>query len=126
MAKETAYDKADKKLQRISKTVGAIVALIAAATGVCTWVSNQFQNVVSAQINELGAEIRASDREQTLVLTRLELLSLMENDPENTVAIVKLARHYFRDLDGDSWMSERYSKFAEEHGLDASFVIGDK
>ena len=123
MAKVSLYDKADKKLQRISKTVGAVVVLVAAATGACTWVSNQFQAVVSAQISEIGTEIRESDREQTLVLTRLELLSLMENDPENTVAIAKLAHYYFHDLGGDSWMSERYSKFAEEHGLDASFVV---
>ena len=125
MVKESAYDKADRKLQRVSKTVGAIVALIAAATGVCTWVSTQFQNAVSAQINDLATEIRESDEDQTTALARLELLGLMEHDPDNTVAIEKLARHYFVDLSGNSWMSERYSKYAREHNLDASFVIGD-
>lgn len=126
MVKESAYDKADKKLQRVSKTIGAIVALIAAATGICTWVSNQFQGAVSAQIDDLATEIRESDEDQTIALARLELLGLMEHDPDNTVAIEKLARHYFIDLSGNSWMSERYSKYAREHNLDASFVIGGK
>ena len=128
MAKETLhakYNKADKKLQKASKTVGAITAIIVAATGVCTWVSHQFQSVVSEQISDLSVEIKNSDEEQTLTLARLELLGLMEHDPENTVAVEKLARRYFTTLKGDSWMSERYSRYAHEHNLDASFVIGD-
>lgn len=126
MAKKKLYDKADKKLQRISKTIGAITAIIVAVTGACTWVSNQFRNAVSAQINGLSAEIKESDEEQTLLLARLELLGLMEHDPDNTVAVEKLARRYFTVLNGDSWMSERYSRYAHEHNLDTSFVIGEK
>lgn len=123
MSKKTLYDKVDNKIQKYSRTIGAIVALVTAATGICAWVSNQFQSVVSAQISDLRSEIRESDKEQTLAIARLELLHLMEKDPENTVAILRVAKHYFVDLGGDTWMSEKYSQFADEHGLDASFVV---
>ena len=126
MAKESVYDKADKKLQRVSKTIGAIVALIAAATGICTWVSNQFQNAVSAQISDLTSEIRESDEEQVQAITRIELMMLIEHDPENKVAIEKMAKYYFVDLAGNRYMEERYSAWAAEYGGDISFVIGDK
>lgn len=123
MSRKTLYDKVDNKVQKYSRTIGAIVALVTAATGICTWVSNQFQSVVSAQISDLRSEIRESDKEQTLAIARLELLHLMEKDPENTVAILRVAKHYFVDLGGDTWMSEKYSQFADEHNLDASFVV---
>lgn len=121
----TTYDKADKKLQRIAKTVGAVTAIVAAATGVCTWVSNQFQNAVSVQISNLASEIKESDEEQAQAITRVELIMLIEHDPENKVAIEKMAKYYFVDLAGNRYMEEKYSEWAKEYGGDISFVIGD-
>lgn len=123
MAKQSTYDKADKKLQRIAATVGAIVALIGAATGVCSWASNQFANAVSAQISDFREETKADSDRHEQALVRVELTILMEHDPDNVVAIEKMAKYYFQELDGNSWMSEKYSKFAKEHGLDTSFLV---
>lgn len=124
MTKTSLYDKADRKLQRISKTVGAITAILVAAAGVCTWVSHQFQSVVSAQISELTVEIQESDREQNQAITRLELMSLIRNDPTNKAAIEKMARYYFVTLDGDLYATEKYSEWAEQYGGDISIIIG--
>lgn len=125
MAKKSLYNKADTKVQKIAKTISAIIVIIGAITGVCTWVSNQFAKAVSDQISEFQQETRASDAEMQQSITRVELLGLMEHDPENTVAIEKLARYYFTVLKGDKWMSERYSRYAKKYDLDTSFVIGD-
>lgn len=125
MTKKSLYDKADGKVQRWAKTISAVAVIIGAIAGVCSWVSNQFAEAVSRQISEFQQETRESDAEMQQSITRVELLGLMEHDPENTVAIEKLARHYFTVLKGDKWMSERYSRYAKEHGLDTSFVIGD-
>ena len=125
MAKKSLYDKADSKVQKWAKTISAIAVIIGAIAGVCSWVSHQFAEAVSAQISEFQQETRESDSEMQQSITRLELLGLMEHDPENTVAIEKLARYYFTVLKGDKWMSERYSRYAKEHGLDESFVVGD-
>lgn len=126
VAKKSLYSNANKKLQDVSKTTGAIIAIVTAATGVCTWVSSQFQNVVSAQILELTSDIKASDRQQNQAITRLELMNLIQNDPTNKAAIEKMARYYFIELDGDLYMTERYSKWCDEYDGDISIIIGVK
>lgn len=120
------YNKADGRLQRISKTIGAFMAILAAGTGVCTWISSQFQQSVSAQINDLTSEIKESDKQQNQAITRLELMNLIQNDPTNKAAIEKMARYYFITLDGDLYVTERYSEWAEQYGGDISIIIGEK
>ena len=125
MAKKSLYDKTDGKLQKWAKTISAIAVIIGAIAGVCSWVSHQFAEAVSSQISEFQQETRESSAEMQQSITRVELLGLIEHDPENTVAIEKLARYYFTVLKGDKWMSERYSRYANKYNLDTSFVIGD-
>ena len=126
MAKKSLYDKADGKIQKWAKTASAVAIIIGAITGVCSWVSHQFANAVSSQIDSFQQEVREADEELQQSVTRVELLELMEHDPDNTVAIEKLARYYFVELKGDKWMSERYSSYAKEHGLNETFVVGGK
>lgn len=122
--KESLYDKADKKLQRIAKTTGAVIAIIGAASGMCAWVSNQFQAIISEQISAFQEETRAANARQEQSITRVELLTLMTQDPENKAAIEKMARYYFKALDGDLWMTSKYSNWAKEYGGDVTIIIG--
>ena len=126
MGKKSFYDNADKKLQRIAGTIGAIVAIMGAITGACAWINQQFTNAVSAQISEFQEEVRASDRADKQAATRIELMVLMNHDPENVVAIERMAKYYFQDLDGDQYMTKMYSDWAKEYGGDTSIVIGGK
>lgn len=126
MARESLakkFDKADKRLKRISGTIGAVIAIIGAATGICTWVSNQFQSMVSTQISELQEEVKYTDTRQEQSLTRLELIMLMKHDPENRAEIEKMAKYYFVVLDGDWYMTGLYSQWAEKYDGDISFII---
>lgn len=120
------YDKADKKLQRLSKTIGAIVAIISVIMGACSWVNGQFQQAVAVQINEFREESRAADRKQEQAIARLELMNLIQNDPTNKAAIEKMARYYFIVLDGDLYVTGKYSEWAEQYGGDISIIIGEK
>lgn len=120
------YDKADKKLQRLSKTIGAIVAIVSVIMGACSWVNGQFQQAVAIQINEFREESRVADRKHEQAITRLELMNLIQNDPTNKAAIEKMARYYFIVLDGDLYVTERYSEWAEQYGGDISIIIGEK
>lgn len=127
MAKKSSfYTKIDTKIKRISGTIAALTVVIGAVAGACSWVSNQFAEAVSSQISDFQDEVRDADKELQQSVTRVEILGLIEHDPENTVAIEKLARYYFSELKGDKWMSERYSRYARQHGLDETFVTGDK
>ena len=124
MAKKSLYDKTDKKLQRISGTMGAIVAIIGAASGLFGWIQSQFTAAISSQIDDFRQEVKASDAAQNQAITRLELTNLIKNDPTNVVAIEKMGKYYFGELDGDQYMTAMFSNWAKEYGGDASIVIG--
>lgn len=123
VAKKSLYDKADKKLQRIAGTIGAIIAIIGAMSGMFGWIQSLFTNAISAQINDFRQEVKASNDSQDLAIMRLELMNLIENSPDNTVEIEMLGKKYFNPpYNGDSYMSVIYSEWAKARGLDTSFI----
>ena len=126
MAKNSLYNKVDKRVRKISATVGAVAVIVSAFAGAFAWVQGQFTNAISSQIDEFRQEVKLSDTSQDQAITRLELVSLIKTDPTNVVAIEKMARHYFVDLDGDQYMTAMYSDWAREYGGDMTIVIGDK
>ena len=126
MARKTLYDKTDKKLQRVAGTVSAILVIVGSIAGVCSWVSNQFAAAVSAQISDFQEEVRAADKVDKQAATRIELMVLMNHDPTNIVAIERMAKYYFQELDGDQYMTKMFSDWAKEYGGDTSIVLGGK
>lgn len=123
MTKKTLYDKADKKLQRIAGTIGSLIVIIGAVSGVFGWVQSQFVNAISTQINDFRQEVKASNDSQDLAIMRLELMNLIQNNPDNTVEIEMLGKKYFNPpYNGDSYMSVIYSEWANARGLDTSFI----
>ena len=118
------YDKADRKIQRISRTIGALIVVIGAIASVSTWVSNQFQNVVATQVAEIKTEIQNLDKRTEKQITRLELANLIHNQPHNKAEIEKVAKYYFVKLDGDWYMTGLYSNWAKEYDGDVSFMAG--
>lgn len=123
VVKESLYAKADKKLQRISATVGAIIALGSALIGAFGWVQSQFTNAISSQIDDFRREVKSSNDSQDLAIMRLELMNLIENSPDNVVEIEMLGKKYFNPpYNGDSYMSVVYSQWANARGLDTSFI----
>lgn len=118
------YIKADGKLQRMSKTIGALVVIIGAMASVSTWISDQFQSAISNQITDLRNEIQVSDRRTEQQITRLELANLIHNQPHNKAEIEKVAKYYFVNLDGNWYMTGLYSDWAKEYDGDVSFIVG--
>lgn len=80
---------------------------------------------VEEKLEAQTTEIRRQNHEQDLSLKRLELLNLIAHTPENKVEIERVAKHYFVTLKGDWYATKVYSKWAEEHGGDISFVISE-
>jgi HJR/Mrr/RecB family endonuclease len=126
MAKASFYDKADKKLRKVAGTIGAIVAILGALTGAFSWASSQFTNAISAQINDFREEAKASDKATKQATTRLELMILMEHDSENIIAIEKMAKYYFQELDGDLYMTQKVSDWCKANNRDCTVLIGGK
>lgn len=124
-------DKAKKWASRLT-AVATIIGVLAAAGG---WIINQLDNAVATRIEaqtqtiqqevqEIGKEREATAKQTNLQLTRLELMMLMETDPENVIGIERLARKYFSPpLDGNSYMTAFYTKWAKIYGGDLSLVL---
>lgn len=124
--KQKLFEKVSKNLSKIASVVSAVVILVGAATGLCSWVSGQFANAVSEQISDFREETKESDKKQEQAITRVELMVLIEHDPYNAAAIEKMARYYFRDLDGDLYMTQKYSEWAKAYDGDISIILGVK
>lgn len=123
-AKKKLLDKVGDKTTKIAGLISAFLVVTSAITGAVSWVSGQFTNAVSTQIDEFRKEVVASDQTQNQAITRLELTNLIKNDPYNAVAIEKMARYYFVELNGDQYMTAMYSDWARTYGGDMTIVIG--
>ena len=124
--KVSIYNKIDSRLKRIAATVSASIVIIGAAVSLCSWLSSQVQAVISAQISDFRQESQEADLRQEQAVTRVELMMLIEHDPDNKVAIERMAKYYFLELNGNRYMEDKYGEWADEYGGDISFLIGDK
>ena len=116
-----------KHLSEHLNTIAAVAVAIGTIGGTLIAAGNWIISEVSAQsnqrIDQLQSEVNAHQREQQLSVTRMELMILLEHDPDNVVEIEMLAKKYFIDLQGDFYMTNIYSSWAKDHGGDTSFVV---
>lgn len=125
-AKRSLYDKFDKRAQRIAGTISAIIVIGGALFGVGSWLNDQVTNAIAAQIGDLKTTMQESDKQQNQAITRLELMNLMQTDSDNVVAIEKMAKYYFQELDGDLYMTQKVSDWCAAQHRDCSVLIGGK
>lgn len=123
---DSKIDKTNRRLSKIVTLVSSVTVLVGATTGVFSWVSGQFTNAISSQIDEFRQEVKKSDQGQNQAITRLELMNLIQNDPTNVLAIEKMAKYYFSELGGNQYMTKMFSDWAREYGGDPSIVVGEK
>lgn len=121
--KENQFGKISENLKKISAVISAIGVIIGAFVGVGGWIVNQVNAESSEQIQALEARLDEAHKESQLGITRLELQGLINDTPENRTEIEKLARYYFLELDGDTYMTSMYSKWATEYGGNIEFVL---
>ena len=121
--KENQFGKISENLKKISAVISAIGVIIGAFVGVGGWIVNQVNAESNEQIQALEARLDEAHKESQLRITRLELQGLINDTPENRTEIEKLARYYFLELDGDTYMTSMYSKWATEYGGNIEFVL---
>ena len=136
MAKITSLkkiEKVDENVQKWAKRLGAIATIIGVTTAAGAWLINQINDNLASHIEKQTASIQAevqglsnkvdSQNERTeLQLTRLELMTLISDDPHNVVEIEKVAYHYFHDLKGNYYMDSEYSRWCQEYGGDCEIM----
>lgn len=124
-AKKKIFDKLSDRAGKIAGLVSSALIIIGAITGAVSWAQSQFTSAISSQIEDFRQEVKSSNESQDLAIMRLELMQLMETDPDNIVEIEMLGKKYFQ-AGGNSYMSRMFSAWAKEHGGDPSIVVGGK
>lgn len=127
MRKEKTKIEPHKVAQRIKDFAGlisAILAIGAALIGAGHWIVKEISASTNNRIDALEAKIDANQDENELSITRLELMNLLQTDPDNIIEIEKLARKYFNPpLNGNSYMTSVISRWCETRGIDCGTII---
>lgn len=61
--------------------------------------------------------IKGTQDQTNLRVTRMELLSLMDKQPNNIDAILQVAEYYFIELSGNAYAHSLFEKWALEHNV---------
>lgn len=127
------WDSLDKGIQKWATRLGAIATIIGIVTAGGSWLVHQMDNSVAShiedqtqtlqeQVKDLTEKLATHEKQSDLQLNRLELMMLMDNDPNNTVEIERVAYHYFKELGGNSYMSSLYAKYCKQYGADCEIM----
>lgn len=69
------------------------------------------------QIKNEITKIKSTQEQTILRVTRMELLSLMDKQPNNIDAILQVAEYYFIELSGNAYAHSLFEKWALEHNV---------
>lgn len=76
------------------------------------------------KLDAMDARIEKGQKEDRQAITRIELITLINHDPDNVVEIEKLARYYFSpEVNGNRYMSSVLSKWSKEHNVDFNSLL---
>lgn len=135
MGRRSSFMKRDqeikgKTLKRIPDGVQKLAALISAAGTICAlfggigqWIVHEVTASTNSRIDTLETKMDDNQKNNELAVTRLELMNLLQTDPDNVIEIEKLGRHYFRDLKGNAYMSGLISRWCTEHSVDCGEIM---
>ena len=62
-------------------------------------------------------EIKDGQKNTDIRITRMELMNLIKEDPDNIDAVLQVAEYYFIELDGNAYAHTIFEKWAIEHGV---------
>ena len=63
------------------------------------------------------ATMKRSYEDTNVRVTRMELMGLIKDDPDNIDAILQVAEYYFIELDGNAHAHSVFEKWALKHGV---------
>ena len=112
-----------QKVKDAAAFISAVIVIGGALIGAGKWLLAEINASTNARIDALEEKIDENAEADELATTRLELMVLMEHDPDNTIEIEKLARHYFLDLKGNSYLTSVFSKWCAAHGLNCAEIV---
>ena len=113
-----------QKVKDISAFISAVIAIGAALLGAGQWIVHEVTAATNNRVDALEQKIDDNQQTNELATTRLELMMLLDHDPDNVIEIEKLARKYFNPpLNGNTYMTSVISDWCTEHGIDCGTII---
>lgn len=119
MATKTPKKKFISRIKDCADIITAVGVIGAALVAVGTWCTTQINASTNAKLDTISAQMT----ELKLSTTRSQLLTLMKNYPENEEEIMKVAKYYFNDLDGDWYMTSLFIEWGEKEGIDVTDIV---
>lgn len=109
-------------VKRLAEAITALTIIGAAVIAGCSWISSKITASTNEKLDNISSQVKSVE----LGATRTQLLTLISNYPDNESEILKVAEYYFRDLDGDWYMTDIFSKWATDRGIDPNTIINSK
>ncbi len=116
--------KLPQKVKDLSAFISAVIAMGAALLGAGQWIVHEGTASTNNRVDALEQKIDDNQQTNEIATTRLELMMLLDHDPDNVIEIEKLARKYFNPpLNGNTYMTSVISEWCTEHGIDCGTII---
>lgn len=120
--KEKMSEKIIKKTKSLADIITAVGIIGAAAVGIGTWFITQMNAGTNQKLDTIIEKVDKAE----LDATRSQLLALMSDYPDNESEILKVADYYFNGLDGDWYMTDLFTRWADSRGIDVTKIVDIK
>lgn len=117
--KEKMSEKIVKKTKSLADIITAVSIIGAALLGAGSWLVTNINKDVNDKLDTIITKVNVAEQDAT----RSQLLTLMSDYPDNESEVLKVAQHYFRDLNGDWYMTSLFTQWADERGIDVSSIV---
>lgn len=117
--KEKMSEKIIKKAKSLADIITAVGIISAAAVGIGTWCITQINSGTNQKLDTIIEKVDKAE----LDATRSQLLALMSDYPDNESEILKVADYYFNGLDGDWYMTDLFTRWADSRGIDVTKIV---
>ena len=118
------------RIKDVADVITATGVIGATTIGCATWVFSQASAGTNEKLDEIIEKVNVAEldaiRSQLLLLISSQLLLLISNYPDNESEILKVAEYYFQDLDGDWYVTNIFTKWAEDRGINPDSIINIK
>lgn len=102
-----------EKIKYIASVVSAIVLLGGTIAGFSGFISQKIVDKIDQKIDPIAQDVSNIK----LDTTRLQLLHMIHNQPENESEILKLAKYYFTELGGDWYVTDIFNTYCMDRNI---------
>lgn len=127
------WDSLSERAQKISKLVSAIIVIVGFVISCCSWGIGEISSTIDshmapleAQIQENTKELQQFKSENEMRESRMELMNLIADYPDNVDDVLKAAEHYFIDLKGDYVADKAFEDWAAKHGVSSDYILNKR